>query len=147
MEKTGLRPCFSIAASGFPGAGFLDTFFILPYNVLYFVVRYSAFLPIGTCSEMKGEKSLENQELRKDQAVNNDQENPAGQNGATGTAGSAVSGYSEKTLTIDKDSTINLLVNQSGEDDLTIDLVQVFYNMKGRPVSTCGRSFCAWSQA
>jgi hypothetical protein len=130
MEKTGPRPCFSIAASGFPGAGFLDTFFILPYNVLYFDVRYSAFLPIGTCSEMKGEKSLENQELRKDQAVNNDQENPAGQNGATGTAGSAVSGYSEKTLTIDKDSTINLLVNQSGEDDLTIDLVQVFYNMK-----------------
>ena len=73
---------------------------------------------------------MENQELRKDQAVNNDQENPAGQNGATGTAGSAVSGYSEKTLTIDKDSTINLLVNQSGEDDLTIDLIQVFYNMK-----------------
>ena len=75
---------------------------------------------------------MDNQGLRKDQAFINSSGSSSDQQSAADTAGFAESRNPDRVLTIDRDSTINLMVNQSGEDEIEIDFLQVFYNMKGK---------------
>lgn len=72
------------------------------------------------------------QELRNDEEVTKRQETAADQQRTTKSSDFSAPGLSDRSKTADRDSTINLLINQSGENALAIDLVQVFYNMKDK---------------
>ena len=81
-------------------------------------------------SKMKGGNSLENQELRNEQGTLKNQDASADQQGSAGSSDFSAVMSSDNSLKVERDSTINLVVNQNTEDDLAIDLVWLYHNMK-----------------